>query len=687
LCALLVCQIVSAQTLRDFGFDNMSAATSRLQGRPLLVILVEFSFASPLPFTNAQADSLIFGSSGKTLNRYYLDASNERFRWSRARVIGPFRINSDAATQRALYLMDNEVGISRVMRMVLEAEARSNGFDIGKFDLDSDGKISAEELGILVIHNGVGEGGRGIDPSGCLQPAGASAAICGDAHRVSTVVPDLNTMGHELTHQLGAIDLYGRNDAMHPGLTVMGASYSLNLDPWHKLQFGWVAPRIRPMSSPGSDVLWATQMLKSDAPVILFDPGRGPDEFFILEYRTRTSSKGAGSDGEIPAQGMAVWHVQHGPNHKPNVISGVFTVVQLGAPFLAEGSNLLWGSGTMTPPLRWFDGTSTKIRLFVNPFNDGSDSIRVTWGDQVSAIYRQVPWKISRLGGEVPDPFAAFSQVPGALTQISVGAPDSIWGINNAEEVFEFNKKSHGFELFEPLVSKLEPAPRPYRLVQLSVKAGSVWGIDAAHQISFFEGTAHVVLAPLAQIPGIPVQILALGPTEAWAINDGFQIFRFNQSRGVFDQIPGTLRQLVGYSESNLWGINQSNEVFRFKPSPNGAPGGFEPVTDGGNPAPQLIQIAADNQGNAWGISPLHEIYAYSATAKRFLRIPGALVQLSASPAGVVFGINGRNETYRLDPAAQGFARVPTSLRQVTSGDSGSVIFGLATSGGSWGLK
>src|SRR5262245_37218555 len=74
----------SAATLQDFGYNNMTVNGKSARGqRPLLVILIDFSYNQPLAWSNAQADSLIFPVNGRTLNRYFVEASNDRFRWSR----------------------------------------------------------------------------------------------------------------------------------------------------------------------------------------------------------------------------------------------------------------------------------------------------------------------------------------------------------------------------------------------------------------------------------------------------------------------------------------------------------------------------------------------------------------------------------------------------------------------------
>jgi M6 family metalloprotease-like protein len=226
----------------------------------------------------------VFPFSGRTLNRYFLDASNNRFLWSRAAggVVGPYRITMTQTLQQTQYPMDNGAGISAVLSLI----APSMNVNWSQFDSNNDGKITADELGLLIVHNGAGAGNREISPSGCWTPSGSTVSICGDSHRVSTASPDFGMMTHELTHQLGPIDLYGpwgKPTCWNQGLTAMSCTGNsvLNLDPWHKLQLGWSEPRIRTLGFNYSDSLPATQSLRADAPIILYDPNHGTGEYFL----------------------------------------------------------------------------------------------------------------------------------------------------------------------------------------------------------------------------------------------------------------------------------------------------------------------------------------------------------------------------------------------------------------------
>jgi hypothetical protein len=57
----------------------------------------------------------------------------------------------------------------------------------------------------------------------------------------------------------------------------------------------------------------AAQLRSNDASVILYDPGRGTKEFFLLEYRTPVNTMGLpwGDDRSLKTNGLVIWQVQH----------------------------------------------------------------------------------------------------------------------------------------------------------------------------------------------------------------------------------------------------------------------------------------------------------------------------------------------------------------------------------------
>ena len=91
------------------------------------------------------------------------------------------------------------------------------------------------------------------------------------------------------------------------------------------MQFGWTQPRIHSLNSSGTTSLQAAQVDDGYlGPIILYDPNRGTDEFFMLEYRTRTvTGYGPGYDQHVAGNGMVIWHVLHDANKHPRIMAEI----------------------------------------------------------------------------------------------------------------------------------------------------------------------------------------------------------------------------------------------------------------------------------------------------------------------------------------------------------------------------
>jgi M6 family metalloprotease-like protein len=301
--ALGLCTAAWATTLTEFGHGSIKVdGRLPLGTRPLLVIVANYAGTPAL--ADRDWEQLIFGSTGRSLVNYYREVSNGRFTWSRA---GLLRANFSQAERMTV--------VNRTQR-VAATLAQNPGFNALTFDADNDGTVRGSELSILIIHNLVDAGGK----SGEVRTGNLALQASDVAHRDS-----LMTMCHEICHTLGATDLYGANEGLHNSISLMGPTIATDsnqrtyhLDPWHKMVLGWCEPRIVSLRGNGRAVLPAAQLRRPDGPVLLFDPVRGTGEFYLLEYRTRTSfSAGEGFDANVADGGLLVWHVWQNPDHTP----------------------------------------------------------------------------------------------------------------------------------------------------------------------------------------------------------------------------------------------------------------------------------------------------------------------------------------------------------------------------------
>jgi hypothetical protein len=193
------------------------------------------------------------------------------------------------------------------------------------------------------------------------------------------------TAAHELAHQLGAVDLYGPRAAWNRNATLMagtcGAADSptiFHLDPWHKMAFGWIRPRLLSTADPASAfTIWQPLGgdLPGDAPVLLFDPARGSNEYYLAETRLRDGRNIF--DANVADDGVALWHVATTDDHVPRDIffqddddpelDHRLTVALAHAPDGGVNRRFpdFWSSVNGRFTLSWPDGTATGSSLLV----------------------------------------------------------------------------------------------------------------------------------------------------------------------------------------------------------------------------------------------------------------------------------------------------------------------------------
>ena len=385
------CGVSRGATLLDFGYQHMSVnGKVSLGQRALAVILVEFAEANELAHPVAWYDDYFFNlaRTPRGVNAAFFEMSNRRFFWSRGTTVGPVKL---PAAQRYGNLNPNLA--EGPLRDQLYAsniiyQAWAGGFvNFANYDANGNGHVANDELQIAIVYNDVDVNGA-ARWAGTVRGPGAAVDWTGEVAEFGHLT-DFATVVHELSHTLGTLDLYGVGGLSYR-LTLMGNTGCsppcpenpaiFHLDPWHKMQLGWCEPRIYSLRAGGIATMAAAQMANPGAPIILYDPARGTGEFFMLEYRTETSPNGPGYDASVGGNGLVIWHIQQDANHNPVLLPNRSRIVwSEGAPNLARGGSDIWGSGSTSPYLRWLDGTESRTRLHVRPFNTGTGSITVEW--------------------------------------------------------------------------------------------------------------------------------------------------------------------------------------------------------------------------------------------------------------------------------------------------------------------
>lgn len=371
--ALCLPRLGGAQTPRSFGFgtsgikDVDGFVLHPARGEiPLLTILVDFTNASfPVDQPPGYYETLLFATEqglaiGSVAGRggFFEENSLGQLRFTNAGVIGPFRAldNPDTLLREDFnqcgagdfqQTADKETvlcgGRGWTIRNAILAAAQS-GFDFRQFDtVEHDGILQRHELMILVVFakpGGAWGQNRSTWPEGCVPLEGNTLYVCGPWPDIESDA-GVATIAHELAHALGIFwEGYGNSGNENFQYSIMSSTvgtprdlHTWHLDPFAKFKLGWVEPKIIAVDSR-SDPSLASQCLvlpaierarPSPSPLtaILYDPSRGKNEFFMLEYRRalasnydgdpwKTQSRGMGQD-----RGLAVWLVRTKANTDP----------------------------------------------------------------------------------------------------------------------------------------------------------------------------------------------------------------------------------------------------------------------------------------------------------------------------------------------------------------------------------
>jgi virginiamycin B lyase len=105
-----------------------------------------------------------------------------------------------------------------------------------------------------------------------------------------------------------------------------------------------------------------------------------------------------------------------------------------------------------------------------------------------------------------------FQQIPGNLSQISVGADGTVWGVNAGDQIYTWDAQTSSWVNI------------PGSLAQIAVGSSSaVWGLNAQGQIYRWNGSGWVEppvqLVPFGTKLGTLAQIAVGADGQVWAID------------------------------------------------------------------------------------------------------------------------------------------------------------------------
>lgn len=404
-----------AESLADFGYRRMTVnGKPAIGGHPLAVVVMEFAGSPPLAHAASYYDQLIFDTNQFSVNGYYQVNSHGRFFWKRAGAgtYGPFSYPADQ--------YDIETSSKKTLkRLALAVRALAeHGFDFTLYDTNSDGKVTRDELSLLVVDNGynTSAGNRAPDPDCYAYRNGSRTVdVCLDKIANVSHQQSFMTFAHELSHQLGTIEMYGTTAGENAYYTLMGRTMfarlddmqTFHLDPWHKMMLGWIEPKIQSLDRDGQATLGAAQLASPDSSLILYSPVHGPLEFYLLEFRTNIRPAGAAYDDNVAGgkglrlqmAGLVIWHIKTqglGGEHVGRDVeildaydapgAKMISAFMNGSPNFSRGYGGIWNknsvpaSGVIPYPLTWLDGRGRPVKIKVGSVTNNGDNLQISWG-------------------------------------------------------------------------------------------------------------------------------------------------------------------------------------------------------------------------------------------------------------------------------------------------------------------
>jgi M6 family metalloprotease-like protein len=279
--------------------------------RKVLVILWDPHRPDVPKPTKAAVEAAVFGATG-SVRSYFLENSDGLFTIENAGVLGWYEADHPPS---AYWPGGGRAGRDSGAEAIRKAAAE---FDFKGFDLTGDGRVSTDELAILFILPGRGDGGglnRVVGEDFTTRDTATGITV--DGVKITWIAevsvgapPGPGIVAHELTHLLlGHGDMY-----IDRFFTPSAAGiYSImdqdgqapHLDPFAKLKLGWLRPRL--IFHDGRYRLRDVET--RHRAWVLVDPARGSDEYFLVENRWPGSS----FDRVLPDRGLAVWHIMETP--------------------------------------------------------------------------------------------------------------------------------------------------------------------------------------------------------------------------------------------------------------------------------------------------------------------------------------------------------------------------------------
>lgn len=312
--------------------DQFQVLEPRFGQVSLMVILLEFPDSQHNPaHTIAYFEDLIFGDD-PSVNGYFDEVSYGLFSFRNAGITDWLMAPSPASYYFDPLEADNQY---TALAAVAVQAAVNAGVDFDAYDHNADGKVTRDELQILIPmanHPGLSKPNLMATrfdqqvSQGVATQAGMEVDTWAVRVEENTNQDDrrvyVTFYAHELAHlALGLPDLYNDNFGEDPAgqfspMAAAYTTYSPHVSPWAKIHLGWITPTV----IEGCGLYEINPVESVPEAYILHTPSHGVKEYFIVENRWPAASiYMSHADGqENLDRGLAIWHITEYYDDEPS---------------------------------------------------------------------------------------------------------------------------------------------------------------------------------------------------------------------------------------------------------------------------------------------------------------------------------------------------------------------------------
>ncbi|HEX3684281.1 MAG TPA: tectonin domain-containing protein [Bryobacteraceae bacterium] len=247
----------------------------------------------------------------------------------------------------------------------------------------------------------------------------------------------------------------------------------------------------------------------------------------------------------------------------------------------------------------------------------------------------------------VPPP--ALQQIGGALTQVSVGADGSVWGINSSQQIYTYDSTA----------SAWTNLPGSLRVIAAG-SSSAVWGLNYTNQVYRWDAVNMVWV----NIPGELNQIAVGADGDVWGLNYQGRIYHYNSASSSWTPVGGALTSISVGSAGAVCGLNSGGGIFCYNPGF----GAFQYIA--GTVAFTQISVGVD--GDLWAVKN-NLAYHYDVLHNTLDVTPGSIAQVMVGSGAAVFGLDSSGNVFQWSAQAQAWVQISGTLSSLAVGANGQV--------------